>query len=202
MSINDVQIGYKLTSKRSDYMTPPEVLEALLKEIGVEKFDLDVCCTRKNVPAHNHNIDGVTDGLSVDWQKLNWMNPPFDVCDKWVKKAAKEQEKGNTTYSLIPVRTEAKFWHTHILFNPHCEIRFLRKGLCFIDPSTLKPVQMTVKDTKTGTMKEVDGVFKNALAIVIFKGIEINKDTINKVRENHGFMTLGNKEIKQLGLEV
>lgn len=163
---------YNFEQKRNDYMTPPGLINNLLKEIGFGAFDMDVCCTEYNIPARYHNIDGIIDGLKTDWMKLNWMNPPFDVCDKWVKKAVAEQEKGNTTYALIPARTETKFWHDHILFNPNVEVRFLRKGLCFIDPETLKPVQMEVTDKKTGNKKLVDGVYKNALAIVIFKGCE------------------------------
>ncbi|MFA7658786.1 MAG: DNA N-6-adenine-methyltransferase [Candidatus Gastranaerophilaceae bacterium] len=161
---------YNFSKKRNDYMTPPELIDNLLKEIGIDKFDLDVCCSQINIPAFHHCLDGVKDGLASHWLKLNWMNPPFDVCDKWVKKAVKEQEKGNTTYSLIPVRTETKFWHDHILFNPNVEIRYLRKGLCFIDPETSKPVQMEVTHKKTGEKRLVDGVYKNALAIVVFKG--------------------------------
>jgi len=161
---------YNFEQKRNDYMTPPELIENLLKDIGVDKFDLDVCCSQRNIPANYHYIDYIDDGLTSVWEKLNWMNPPFDVCDKWVKKAYQEQQKGNTTYSLIPVRTETKFWHDCILFNPHCEIRYLRKGLCFIDPETMKPIQMEVMNKKTGTKQLKDGVFKNALAIVIFKG--------------------------------
>lgn len=160
---------YNFEQTRNDYMTPPELVNDLLKEIGVECFDLDVCCSHKNIPALFHCINGIRNGLVIDWQKLNWMNPPFDVCQKWIKKAYEEQQKGNTTYALIPVRTETKFWHDYILNNPHCEIRYLRKGLCFIDPETMKPVQQRVKQ-KDDSYKEVDGVFKNALAVVVFRG--------------------------------
>lgn len=56
---------------------------------------------------------------------------------------------------LIPVRTETKYWHEYILFNPNVEIEWLRKGYSFLNPDDLKPM----------------GVFKNALALVYFKGL-------------------------------
>lgn len=162
---------YNFEQKRNDYMTPDDLIKNILIQWDRKEFDLDVCCTKKNIPALCHNINGITDGLSVDWFKFNWMNPPFDTSIKWVKKAHEQQLKGNTTVALLPVRTETKFWHDYIIDKPNVYIKFLRKGLCFIDPETMKPVQQKVKQ-KDNTYKFVDGVFKNALAIVIFKGVE------------------------------
>lgn len=171
---------YNFEQKRNDYMTPPKLVTDLLNEIGRKEFDCDVCCSTNNIPATVHFYNGVTDGLKqYNWQKLNWMNPPFDECPKWIKKAYAEQQKGNTTYMLIPVRTETSYWHDCILDNPHCEIRYLRKGLSFIDPETMRPVQMEVKDKKTGLKRFVDGVYKNALAIVIFRGVEAAEKQLN-----------------------
>lgn len=163
---------YNFNFEKNDYLTPPELIKKLLKEIGTDKFDLDVCCSKDNIPALHHIYNGINDGLLCDWQKLNWLNPPFDTCDKWIKKAWQEQQKGNTTYSILPARTETKYWHDYILDKPNVEVRFLRKGLCFYDPQTDKPVQMKVTNPKTGEKKSVDGVFKNPLAIVIWHGIK------------------------------
>ena len=76
---------------------------------------------------------------------------------------------------LLPARTETAYWHNGILENgkpsrENIEINFLRKGLCFINPETGEPVKMRIKQ-KDGTYKETDGVFKGALALVIFKGL-------------------------------
>lgn len=103
-----------------------------------------------------HYIDGKKDGLTRPWEILNWCNPPFNQCDKWVKKAYLEQKKGNETVMLIPVRTETKYWHDYILFNKNVEIHWLKKGYAFIDPDTNKLM----------------GVFKNALALVFFNNGE------------------------------
>lgn len=154
---------YNFDSKSSDYLTPESIYKPILEELGRDQFDCDVCCSEANIPAiarftldgffvYNRKL-GEADGLTGGWSPINWMNPPFRTCSKWVKKAYDEQQKGNTTYSILPVRTETKFWHDYILNNPDVEIRWLRKGIKFLNSNG-----------------EEMGVFKNALAIVVFKG--------------------------------
>lgn len=144
---------YNFEQKRNDYKTPPELIKKALQIAGTTQFDLDTCCSDYHIPARLHCLYGKHDGLSGDWQYLNWCNPPFDECQKWIKKAAEEQDKGNRTIMLLPVRTETKYWHDYILFNPDVQIHWLRKGHAFINPDT----------------NESCGVFKNALALVDFK---------------------------------
>ena len=143
---------YNFGQKRNDYETPPKLVLTALEMACAKEFDLDVCCSRKNIPAKKHYICGESDGLRNDWENLNWCNPPFDECQKWIKRAYEEQQKGNQTVMLLPVRTETKYWHDYILFNPNVEIHWLRKGYGFINPDT----------------GETCGVFKNALALVFF----------------------------------
>ena len=143
---------YNFEQKRNDYETPPELITEALRITYATCFDCDVCCSRKNIPATHHYINGKIDGLKADWHKLNWCNPPFDECQKWIKKASEEQQKGNHTIMLIPVRTETKYWHDYILWKNNIYIHWLRKGYGFINP-----------DTNTTC-----GVFKNALALVYF----------------------------------
>lgn len=143
---------YNFEQKRNDYETPPELYKIALQLALAEQFDLDVCCSRTNIPAKHHYINGISDGLKLDWEKLNWCNPPYDECQKWVKKAHDEMLKGNTTVMLIPVRTETKYFHDYILWDDRVKIYWLRKGYGFINPDT----------------GESCGVFKNALALVYF----------------------------------
>lgn len=143
---------YNFEQKRNDYETPPELYRIALKLALAEQFDLDVCCSRKNIPAKHYYINGLSDGLELDWEKLNWCNPPYDECQKWVKKAHDEMLKGNATIMLIPVRTETKYFHDYILWDGRVKIYWLRKGYGFINPDT----------------GETCGVFKNALALVYF----------------------------------
>ena len=147
---------YNFEQIRNDYQTPPELIKlGLFMAKRKDMFDLDVCCSEKNIPAKKHYILGEYDGLTNDWEKLNWCNPPFNECQKWVKRAYDEQKYGNETIMLIPVRTETAYWHNYILFNPNVSIYWLKKGHSFINPDTKKPM----------------GIFKNALALVHFKSI-------------------------------
>lgn len=147
---------YNYSKNKSDYKTPPELINLALKIISpsYSHFNLDTCCSDTDFPADNYCINGITNGLIVNWEKMNWCNPPFEQCAKWIKKAYQEQQKGNFTVMLLPVRTETKYWHDYILFNPDVTIHWLRKGYKFIDADS----------------GEYLGVFKNALALVFFKG--------------------------------
>lgn len=156
---------YNFEQERSDYLTPPGIFDIIFKELknmGIEcngKFSLDTCASQKNVPAKEYNIEGITDGLAVDWCGVSYCNPPYKTCDKWVKKAYAEFQNGAVCVLLIPARTETKYWQNYILnkgeaTRPNITVKFLRKGLKFLNPDT----------------HEEMGVFKNALAIVIMDG--------------------------------
>lgn len=157
---------YSYAKKDNTYLTPPTLVKRALQILAQEKgeamaskFDCDVCCSHDNIPAFSYFKDGLTDGLKEDWMQYNWCNPPFDDCKRWVQKAYYEQQRGKTSILLIPVRTETAYWFDYILYNPNVQIYWLRKGYKFLDPNT----------------KEEMGVFKNALALVLFRGVNICK---------------------------
>ncbi|MGN0014376.1 MAG: DNA N-6-adenine-methyltransferase [Candidatus Gastranaerophilaceae bacterium] len=150
---------YKYDADRQDYLTPEDFIKQVLSYYNREEFDLDTCCSQKNIPAKQHFIYPKYDGLKMEWQDFNWCNPPYKYCEKWIKKAYHEQIIGHSTVMLIPARTETKYWHDYIFetgfaIRKNVQIRFLRKGLRFVHPET----------------KEAMGIYKNALAIVYFKG--------------------------------
>lgn len=153
---------YNFDSKRSDYLTPPELVERILSKIKQKSFFIDTCCTLFNIPATKHFTERTVNGLTEEWRApvlyedfCDWAycNPPYSECAKWVKKAFSEQQLGNQSVLLIPARTETDYWHKYILFNKKVEIDWLKKGWKFLHPET----------------GEEMGVFKNALAIVYFK---------------------------------
>lgn len=121
--------NYDFTSKRNDYLTPQKLVNRILDHIGQNRFLIDTCCTIQNIPAAHHYKYGIADGLTWQWGyndnggrgEWAYCNPPYDGCDKWVKKAYEEQQKGNQSVLLIPVRTETKYWHKYILFNKDVE---------------------------------------------------------------------------------
>ena len=84
---------YNFEQKRNDYMSPVELVNIALENKNRDFFDLDVCASKENIPALNHYIDGIKDGLKEHWHSLNWCNPPFDECAKWIKKHMKSSRR-------------------------------------------------------------------------------------------------------------
>lgn len=71
------------------------------------------------------------DGLTIEWGKSNFVNPPYDriLKPKFIQKAFEEWKKGKTCVLLIPSATGTKQFHELIL--PHAEIRFLKGRIAF-----------------------------------------------------------------------
>ncbi len=96
--------GWMRQSVRHDYLTPPDLVDIVLKHIGRERFDIDVCSTLKNIPAwRRFTVDD--NALVQDWQGVCWMNPPCGPdLQKFCAKMLQEVEKGAEVWALLPSR--------------------------------------------------------------------------------------------------
>ena len=113
--------------KHSDnWQTPPELYNDLHNEF---KFDFDPCPL-------NHNLD-LWDGLEIDWEISNFINPPYSrkLKDAFVKKAIAESKKNKLCVLLLPVSTSTILFHDYILPNKK-EIRFIKRRVKFIGYNT------------------------------------------------------------------
>jgi len=112
-----VKIKMKIyhSRKSDDWTTPIELYEELDKEFG---FTFDPC------PLHAD-----FDGLTIDWGKINFVNPPFSKRAKFIQKGFEEWKKGKTIVFLIKSATDTKEFH-HILL-PFAELRFIEGRLKF-----------------------------------------------------------------------
>jgi len=109
-----------------EYETPDKIFEPLALEFTPT---LDVAATSKNAKCKKY-FTAEDNGLTKDWDKVNWMNPPFGkVMKKWVIKAYEEYKKGNTTICLLPARTNTNWWHDYVI--PNAEVRFIRGEVKF-----------------------------------------------------------------------
>ena len=74
------------------WLIPPKIYNPLNEEF---KFSFDPC--------PNPRPPGF-DGLSVNWERSNWVNPPFwGGITGWVRKAIEEQENGKTSVLILPM---------------------------------------------------------------------------------------------------
>jgi len=119
------------SSDAHDWMTPPDFIENLLDFIGIDKFDLDPCCTQFNIPAHTHFTEE-EDGLSKPWFGTVYMNPPYgNQLKLWVKKAYEESLRGVKVWGLIPARPDTRYWHDYVFTN-NSFVFFLQGRLKFL----------------------------------------------------------------------
>jgi hypothetical protein len=106
-----------------NWATPKELYEKLNAEF---KFDFDPC------PLHSD-----FDGLTIEWGKSNYINPPYSrqLKEAFVIKAIEESKKGKICVMLLPVSTSTKLFHKHILPNAK-DIRFLEGRVRFLGTNT------------------------------------------------------------------
>jgi len=94
--------SFKPVAERDQFAQTPPWLYQLLHE--KYNFTFDPC------PA---NPD--FDGLTADWGKSNYVNPPYKHIKRWLKKAVHERNKGNKSVFLVPLRPHCRYWQKLVL---------------------------------------------------------------------------------------
>jgi len=79
------------TDGKHYWLTPPDLYAELDREFG---FDFDPC-PYPRPPEFN--------GLTFDWGKSSYVNPPFEGPTAWVRKAIAENQKGKRVVFVFPV---------------------------------------------------------------------------------------------------
>lgn len=103
------------SSLTDNWNTPKSIYQVLDAEF---RFDFDPCPEKPNF-----------NGLSIEWGKCNFVNPPYSELAKWLKKGWEQHQQGKTVVFLIPSRTDTKAWHEYCM--KATEIRFIKGRLKF-----------------------------------------------------------------------
>lgn len=121
-----MNIELMFSSKKDTWETPQDFFEMVDREFN---FNTDVCALHDSAKC-KHYFTPKEDGLKQDWNGVCWMNPPYGrEISKWVEKAHREAEKGNTIVGLLPARTDTRWFHSWVY--PYFEIRFIKGRLKF-----------------------------------------------------------------------
>jgi site-specific DNA-methyltransferase (adenine-specific) len=136
------------SSASDDWPTPQGFYDRLDTEFD---FALDVCASKVNHKAPrwyglDHPVASRRDGLLGDWVAdaaggAIWMNAPYGTpMRRFMAKAVASARRGATVVSLVPVRTDTRWWHasTHEADVPW-EVRFLKGRLRFGHAETPAP---------------------------------------------------------------
>jgi phage N-6-adenine-methyltransferase len=117
-----------------EWGTPQRFFDAYDAEFH---FTLDVCAKPENAKCARYFTEA-DDGLAQPWEGACWMNPPYGkTIGLWVQKAYESAQAGATIVSLLPVRTDTKWWQRYCI--PPAEIRFVAGRITFVGASNPAP---------------------------------------------------------------
>lgn len=113
------------SSKTDLWSTPQDLFDQLDREFN---FTLDVCASLDNTKCPIFYTKE-QDGLTLPWEGICWMNPPYGrEIKKWMRKAHESALQGATVVCLVPSRTDTIWWHEYAM---PWEIRFIKGRLKF-----------------------------------------------------------------------
>lgn len=167
------------SSQSVEWETPEHIFSELNTEFH---FDLDPCASDKNHKCRVYFTKG-DDGLSKEWFGHVFMNPPYGrEIGKWIQKAFKESLRGVVVVSLLPARTDTRWFHDYIYGK--AEIRFIRGRLKFNQSHNSAPFPSMI------TIHRGEKMSKNVE--------EINADLNTWIRI-HDIQNKYNRELKGIG---
>lgn len=96
------------SSASGNWETPPELFGDLN---AIFQFTLDAAASKENAKCEAYFDEGAN-ALARDWPGRVWLNPPYGrEIGAWMEKAYRESKKGSLVVCLVPVRSDAGWWH-------------------------------------------------------------------------------------------
>ena len=111
--------SYMPQAKSDIHLTPDRVYIEIFNEWGLHEEDFFDPCP----------VNPQWDGLKIDWQELNFVNPPYTLLKEFVAKAISESYQDKTTVMLLPAKTDQTWFHT--LIHMKYAIKWIEKRLKF-----------------------------------------------------------------------
>lgn len=105
-----------------EWLTPPELLEALGGPGRCNRFSTDPCNTPDNWTGIPLSYDAEADGLTAPWRGRVWLNPPYSDVERWIARMA-DHDDG---IALVFARTETLWWFEHVW--PRARSLFFLRG--------------------------------------------------------------------------
>ena len=109
-------INILFSSKSDDWATPVFIYNQV---ISLGMFD----------PCPFLGKENSLDGLSIDWKKTNFCNPPYSEVKKWVLKGFEEHRKHREVIFLVYAKTDTKWFR--FLWEYGCDFHFITGRLKF-----------------------------------------------------------------------
>lgn len=157
-------LSVHFTSKKQDWATPQDFFDKLDIEFN---FEWDSCADSNNTKIPGCYYDEKDDALSQEWSrtaKVFWMNPPYNKCSEFIKKAYEESQQGCTVVCLIPARTDTQYFHNFIMKAK--EIRFVKGRLKFEGGESSAPFpSMIVIFTPGNNHPTINTITKNTTKV-------------------------------------
>lgn len=122
------------SSDKQDWRTPNYLFEDLNREFN---FSLDAASSDENCRCEQHYTEE-NSGLDKPWIHGSvYLNPPYNDCRTWLRKAYEESEHGTRVVCLVPARTDTLAFHEYCMRAE--EVRFIRGRLKFSESNNTAP---------------------------------------------------------------
>lgn len=113
--MNPASSAALFSSATDEWATPADLVDSLRADFP---FELDVCATLENAKASRY-FTKADNGLAQEWAvrpgSFWWMNPPYGREIKhWVARAAWSASRGWPGVSLLPARTDTKWFQSFV----------------------------------------------------------------------------------------
>ena len=180
--------NFMWSTENQKAQTPTEVWETLEAEFG-KMFD--PCPPNPSC-----------DGLKIEWstKQVNYVNPPYNECGKWMEKCVQEYKKGKKVVCLIPCRSHTNWFHAHVI--PYAnQIRFIKNGVRFQGYKRKSPfsVCIVIYDPTSKTKQSFSGIDfyspKEEKQITIEKSHPKKKQKIEKIPKTQPLPTFCQKKM-------